>query len=368
MDSSKLNFNSLELWKKADKLSKDLASDSKLQKSFESDMIGVLRKYELDMNLLRPSDGLETQTLLQSIENMDEEERLLIKIALKPASLHSKSEILMLKKLNPNEEKAKDFVEKFNKLVNELKTDKTLAKRYADDLYSVLSEKNMDFDFYFKKTGKVESFLSVVKSVDLDARRLIGKELEKSFTIPGEDRMFFAFAFAVAIAAAGVGVGVVAATTVGTTNSVATTNVVATEQYVVTNTSFWTTSSSDSDSSSSSSTTTKTDSEGKGWRQRDDIYENSAYSWRIHTELTAKFTKSLLSKQFTALGLNAERQQALLKEAVIKQLAVTNKRGIVQTALAAERVVATYEYQGVHFQVTADVKANSITILDANIL
>jgi len=109
--------------------------------------------------------------------------------------------------------------------------------------------------------------------------------------------------------------------------------------------------------------------DGYGSRGRiDDIFDHSAYAWNIRTELSQKFEKSKLFLKLKEFGLTLERQQALLKEAVIQEITATSKIDKVKTITPIESVVATYEYQGVLFEVTANVKENTIEILDAQIL
>jgi len=331
MEKFNLNVNSLKFWEKVENLSHDLSSDAVLRKNFETDMLGILRQYQIDMDIPITPDGKETIKLSSAIESMSSDEKASFKNALMTTPLRSKKEALRLARLNPDEIKTQEFIAKLEQLAANLDSDSALAKRFADDPLPVLLEKNIDVEFFSETDGKKTSFLTVVQSAELDARRLLGSYIsEARISAAGLDRMAINIAIAYNFCAVWDDVAVVE------------TKVLITRREVVTS--------------------------GYGFDDRPVIFDRDAYTWSIRSELSANFARTALSSKLTALGLNQVRQQELLKEAVIQQISAANNRAIIRKAEIPERVVAEYEYKGLRFQVDADVQANSIKIINAEIL
>jgi len=143
VDIKQLNLNSVEFWKKADALTKDMETNPDLRKAFESDIIGVMRKYKLDMDVPISADGKKTDKLLNLLAKNPDAQKT-VRISLTPAPQRSREDVKQIAGLAEAEKSTKEFAARISALQNDMAKDSALHARFQSDLVSVLKERGIN--------------------------------------------------------------------------------------------------------------------------------------------------------------------------------------------------------------------------------
>ena len=207
MDIKKLNLNSMGFWKNVDKLTKDMETNPDLRKAFESNMISVMRKYQLDMDIPVSEDGKKTDKLLNLLEKNPDAQKTM-RSSLIPANLRSREDAQQISRLADVEKSAKDFMTKLKALQADMTKDSVLRTRFQNDMVAVFMERDINMIMPDGRTSMVER-LSQIK--DPDEQRLVA-DVFKNPDLFANDPGTRGWALVVAVvAAAGAVVAVVVA-------------------------------------------------------------------------------------------------------------------------------------------------------------